>query len=443
MKPLEIEQILKNSPDPDLAQRQWEELGKDFEPLFKKAGDYRSVLSLFGRSVFCVEFLKRHPEAIQELATSKYLNQKKDKKRMLEENRERFSKITDLPDLKKSLRLLKYTEMARVLIRDFSGQAPFEDVGQELSCLAAVCVELAHEAYFRLHPWPFEEPCSFTTIGMGKLGGQDLNLSSDIDVIYLFDVPETLSPRTPLSRVFESYAHASESITHVLQDRTADGIVFRVDLELRPQGKSGPVVNSLESILTYYEVSGASWERSALLKAHPIAGDLALGQNFVKRVLPFVFRRTVDPTVVWDLKKMKEKINLEMAGAKNRNFNLKLGVGGIREIEFFAGSFQLVYGGREILLRERNTLRVLKVLKQLNLIPETDAARLQEAYQFLRRAENSIQAREERQTHCLPEDPHEVAVLAKMMKYRSPEEFLSALSKHTTWVSECFNNLAS
>ncbi|QQR80409.1 MAG: hypothetical protein IPJ69_14080 [Deltaproteobacteria bacterium] len=410
---------------------------------FKKAGDYRSVMSLLGRSIFIIEFLKRNPEAIQELAVSKYLNQKKDKNTLLAENQARFQACTDAVEIKKAIRYFKYVEMARILIRNFSEQTTFEETGQELSCLGAACTELAQEAYFKMHPWKFSVPCSFTTIGMGKLGGYDLNLSSDIDIIYIFDVPEELSTTAPMAEIFEKYTHAAENITQLLQDRTDDGIVFRVDLELRPQGKSGALVNSLDSIMTYYEIAGASWERSALIKANPIAGDMKLGQNFLKRILPFVYRRTIDPSIVLDLKKMKEKINIEMKNVKNQGFNLKLGIGGIREIEFFTSSFQLVYGGREILLRDRNTLRVLKVLKELKLIPATDATQLHEAYQFLRKTENYIQAREERQTHCLPTEDYELTVLAKMMKFETKEELLEKISKHTHIVADCFNNLAS
>ncbi len=441
MKPSEIEHLLKNSPDPELAFKQWDKIQNHFTPLFKKAGDYRSVMSLLGRSIFLVEFLLNNPQCIQELATSKYLDQKKTKTIHLEEN-QNLLQSHDLTSAKKHLRYFKYREMARILIRDFSGKLPFEEMGQELSCLASAAVEMAHQLHFKMNPWSFKEPCIFTTLGMGKLGGNDLNLSSDIDIIYLFDVPENLVETAPMGDMFETFNKAAKGVSHLLEDRTEDGIVFRVDLELRPQGKSGPLVNSLDSIMTYYEVAGASWERSALIKALPIAGDIALGQNFLKRILPFVYRRSIDPSIIGDLKKMKEKINVEL-GKNFKTYNLKLGNGGIREIEFFVSSFQLVYGGREILLRERNTLKVLKVLKELKLIPTSDAEKLHEAYVFLRRLENYIQSREERQTHCLPAEDKELLVMAKMMNCSSTDALTSRLTQHTQFVSECFNNLVA
>ncbi len=401
--------------------------------------------TLTDHSYFLTSRLKKNPEWIPQILASPFLTTRKEKQDMMED----LKKIFPSPDsvsfqeTQKKLRDYKYFEIGRIAVKDLAGLSPFEDIGCELSSLNAACLEIAQSVVFHLLPWDL--PCSriFTTIGLGKMGGHDLNFSSDIDILYLFDIPDEkiFSSHQDTEKIFQYFTTCSEMITRLMQERTEDGIIARVDLELRPRGKSGAIINSIDSLLTYYEIAGAPWERSVMIKATPVAGDQTLGQKFTKQISPFVYRRSIDTSVIDDLKKMKEKINQEMPPISE--YNVKLGRGGIRELEFFVSAFQLIYGGRELLLRERNTLKALRVLKELHLIPEKEALDLKESYIFLRRIENRLQMLEERQTHTLPSDNNALQNLAKSMGLLSVDQLLSELHQKTNKISECFEKLAS
>jgi glutamate-ammonia-ligase adenylyltransferase len=243
--------------------------------------------------------------------------------------------------------------------------------------------------------------------------------------------------------VFEHFCRVSETLTALLHDRTEDGFVFRVDLDLRPEGKSGVIVNSIDALTSYYEVSGAAWERAALTKARPVAGDSELGHETLRQISPFVFPRLIDTNAVADLKAMKSKINAELKKNKGGGFHVKLGAGGIREIEFFVTAFQLIYGGKDPEFRERHTLTALRLLSRKGLVPAEDAARLQDAYLFLRRIENRLQMEEERQTHRLPTTAADLEALARRMGFSGSGPFVESLLSQTEFVAACFERLAS
>lgn len=395
-------------------------------------------------SYFLTSRLKKNPEWISQILASPFLTTRKEKQDMMKDLLMIFPSPSSVSfrETQKKLRDYKYFEMGRIIIKDLAGLSPFEDIGYELSALSSSCLEIAQSVVSHLLPWNLPYPRIFTTIGLGKMGGHDLNLSSDIDILYLFDMPneKILSSHEETEKIFKYYTTCAEMITRLMQERTEDGIIFRVDLELRPRGKSGPIVNSLDSLLTYYEIAGAAWERSVMIKATPVAGDQSLGQKFTKQISPFVYRRSIDTSVIDDLKKMKEKINQEMPPLAE--YNVKLGKGGIRELEFFVSAFQLIYGGRELLLRERNTLKALRILKELHLVPGEEALALKESYIFLRRIENRLQMLEERQTHTLPADKKVLLNLAKSMGLLSVDQLLSELHQKTNKISKCFEKLA-
>ncbi len=440
MRHLNPESIFQKSGDPTLAEHQWSLFQSAIEPDLLKNSAITHLRHLFGNSRFLVDFLLKHPEIVRQLVTSPYLQKHKGRDQMDAELQSFLlgEFAGTLTSIQKILRHYKYREMVRIAVRDLAGLASFEEIGLELSFLAGACIAAAQEASFALLEKKFQVLANhFMTVGLGKLGGGDLNFSSDIDILYLCRLAGDDTHSS-----YEACTRAANMITEILQDRTGDGLVFRVDLNLRPEGKSGPIVNTLEALATYYEISGAPWERAALTKAHPVAGDRILGEQFLAQIEPFVFRKSIDFSVIAELKSLKEKIDQEFQKSKTAGFNVKLGKGGIREIEFFATSFQLVYGGKEPRLRGRNTLETLEILRELKLIPAKDAGGLREAYLFLRRIENRLQMVDDLQIHTLPTDKNELLALSRRVGFHDSAQLLETLDKWTELVFSCFEGLA-
>ena len=333
----------------------------------------------------------------------------------------------------------------------------------ELSDLASSTLQVAYEVcrrcLIRDHGVPLltgEEStpreAEMTVIGMGKLGGRELNFSSDIDIIYFYesDRGETTGVATGSGgRKGAISLHAffnklGEMISKALSQVTEDGFVFRVDVGLRPEGKSGDMAVSLRSAEIYYESWGQSWERTAMLKARPVAGSLELGEQLLKTLQPFIYRKYLDYNLIEDMKQMKQKIDASLARSREGEINLKLGRGGIREIEFFIQALQLVYAGKNPKLRERNSLAALDTLLSANLLGVEDHRQLQEAYRFLRSVEHRIQVVQERQTHNLPIKEEELLALARRSGYLRANglaRFIEVLEGHRGNVSVIYGSL--
>ena len=346
-------------------------------------------------------------------------------------------------EVKTALRRIKLREAARIAARDLAGLAPLHEVTEDLSALASAALSGALEFARRLLSERYGAPrvdgttgkaCGFVVMGMGKLGAFELNFSSDIDLLYLYEtdagMTEGGSEGKPVS-FHEYFVRLSETITRIVSEVTEDGFVFRVDLRLRPEGIKGDLANSLRSAEIYYESWGQTWERGALIKARPVAGDIAVGEEFLRTVTPFVYRKYLDFTSIEEIQEMKEKINLSSARARRGGRDLKLGPGGIREIEFFAQAHQLIYGGKNKALQVRGTLPALSALAQQGIVSEEERASLGEAYAFLRTLEHRIQVYQERQTHVLPAREKDLLRLARTMGISGIEDLLGALDRHT------------
>src|SRR3989475_3424801 len=271
-------------------------------------------------------------------------------------------------------------------------------------------------------------PSGLCVLGMGKLGGEELNFSSDADVLYVYDKDGKTA--NGLDH-FAFYARLAESVTAAVGSpgvTPEGGFVFRVDLDLRPEGRSGPIVNAIRGLELYYESQGAAWERFALLKARPIAGDLDAGEEALRRLTPFVFRKYFALKAIAEMRQLKARAEKEAARAPG--VDLKLGRGGIREIEFFVQALQLLHGGRDPNLRVRGTLKALERLLYAGLLSSRDRDELSEAYIVLRRLEHRIQMVAERQTHSMPEEPRERERLARRAGYESAEAMGGDLALH-------------
>lgn len=340
-------------------------------------------------------------------------------------------------DFLQGLRAYRHCEYLRIGVRDLLGLATLEETTQDLSDLAEAAVQRAYEytratlceAYGEAVPdaGGRQRPLGFVVFGMGKVGGAELNFSSDIDLIYLYerDAGPTTGGKKGTIEPRAFFTQLAQGLTRTLSDLIAGGRVFRVDLRLRPDGVNGPVVNSLPNTLLYYESWGQTWERVALLKARPIAGDLELGEQFLREISPFVFRRYLDFATIEDIKEMKARVERGLRGAERGALNVKLGRGGIREIEFVTQALQLIHAGKDPRVRERRTLPALDRLVDGKYLAAADRDALRDAYCFLRHVEHKLQILQDRQTHTLPDNDAGIRALARRLRLAEQQSAIS------------------
>lgn len=465
-----LHRILVNAlrtPLPDMALNAFERLAgvipaADLTAVACRRRALSRFVQLCGSSPFLVNLIYRTPSLFRWLFLENGIALSRDSQGMLEALRARMEGETDYAGLMKLLRLFKRAEIVRIATRDLCGMADLEEVTAELSSLAGASLQLAYEVCRRClvaeYGLPLMETdngpveAEMTVIGMGKLGGNELNFSSDIDIIYFYESDRGVTSgvdggsgqvRGAVS-LHTFFVKLAEMVSKALSQVTEDGFVFRVDLGLRPEGKSGDMAASLRSAEIYYESWGQSWERTAMLKARPVAGSLELGEQLLRMLQPFVYRKYLDYTLIEDMKNMKQKIDVSLTRSMEGETNLKLGRGGIREIEFFIQALQLVYSGKNPRLRERNSLKALARLLEANLITEEDHDRLSQAYRFLRTVEHRIQVVQERQTHNLPARDDELRALARRSGFLgsdAPERFREVLELHRAHVSAIYGKL--
>ncbi len=350
-------------------------------------------------------------------------------------------------DFMRRLRDCRQQAMLDWLLRDVNDRVGVADLTRELSCFADAAIAAAlHYAGTELkavHGEPVGEesgqPQQLCVIAMGKLGAGELNLSSDIDLIFTYpEAGETTGPRVISNQEF--FVRLGQKIVHLLDTVTEDGFVFRVDMRLRPWGDGSAMASSFSAMETYYERHGREWERYALIKARVCAGDVARGQELMQTLRPFVFRRYLDFGAFESLREMKSMIEREVRRSGMDN-NIKLGRGGIREVEFIAQAFQLIRGGVDKRLQQRELLPVLQLLGETGLLPETAVVALREAYLFLRRVEHRIQGMHDRQTQELPTAADEQWRLAASLGFTGWPAFMTTLEHHRTAVDAHFRNV--
>jgi [glutamine synthetase] adenylyltransferase / [glutamine synthetase]-adenylyl-L-tyrosine phosphorylase len=320
----------------------------------------------------------------------------------------------------------------------------FADAATDVALCLAVQPALAH-GHIIPRPAVGDEPpwrrCGLAVIAMGKHGAQELNYSSDIDLVLVFD-EQAVGYAGP-DDLTTAFVKVAQTMLRLLQERTGDGYVFRVDLRLRPDPNATPIALSMGAAEVYYQSMALAWERAAYIKARAVAGDLAAGEGFLKRMRPFVWRRHLDFTAMRDINAIKAEIH-DHHGHDDPNepgYNVKLGRGGIREIEFFAQIQQLIGGGREPQLRSRQTLETLATLARLGQIPQADAEALTEAYRFLRTVEHRLQMMEDAQTQTLPTAPNDLKALAMLCGFASPAGLLAAIRKRSALVRKAYVGL--
>ena len=347
------------------------------------------------------------------------------------------------------LRRLRRREMVRIVWRDLMRMADLRETVRDLSWLAEaaldVAVAQAHASLALRHGEPRSAADGtvqrLVVIGMGKLGAGELNLSSDIDLIFAFpEAGETDGKRTLDNQEF--FTRVGQRVIRALDARTQDGFVFRVDMRLRPWGDGGALALGFDAMEQYYQAHGRDWERYAMVKARAVAGDRVAGARLLNRLRPFVYRRYIDFGAIEALRSMKTMIQREVR-RRGQDADVKLGSGGIREIEFIVQSFQLIRGGREPQLQERALLVVLASLGELGYLPPSAVAELHAAYVFLRNTEHALQACDDQQTQALPEDGQARLRLAFALGFTNWESYLCALEGHRGQVRRHFADVVA
>ena len=333
-----------------------------------------------------------------------------------------------------------------VALADLAGLWSLEEVTAALSDFADLAASLALSYLLRRaadrgelllqDPDAPETGCGYTILGLGKLGARELNYSSDIDLIAIYDRDN--APYRGSREPQDFFVRLTRDLVQLLSERTADGFVFRTDLRLRPDPAAMPLAISISAAELYYESLGQNWERAAMIKARQIAGDRALGREMQAILRPFVWRRNLDFWAIQDIHSIKRQINAQRGGGDVAilGHNIKLGRGGIREIEFFAQTQQLIYGGRNPALRRPQTVAALKALVASGRLEPDAAEALSAAYRYLRSLEHRLQMVADQQTHELPADPEQLAALAAFFGQADPEAFQQELLGHLRCVEE-------
>src|SRR5262245_4025359 len=310
------------------------------------------------------------------------------------------------------IRRAKYRGLLRIAGRDLLGR-PFAAGLRELSDLADACLAAALEAASRETRTPAP-----SLLALGKLGGRELNFSSDVDLLFLYPPPpggDALARNEEVSRLVRRFKAQ-------LETSGDEGFAYRVDLDLRPEGRSGVIANSVDAALGYYESFGQEWERQMLIRLRPVAGPPGVGEGFAREIAPFVYRRHIDPGVMRSVREMKARIEEERRRAgRDLEADLKEGPGGIRDVEFLVQSLQLFHGGGAPELRTGNVLDGIAALERRGLLPAQTATALAGCYTWLRRAEHALQLAEEQQTARLPREHLAQSALARRMGYADPD----------------------
>jgi glutamate-ammonia-ligase adenylyltransferase len=410
-------------------------------------GEVRTQLfRVLGCSPFAADLCRRRPALLEALLGSGEI----DRPLQREALRDAVQAQLGAPgaELEIVLRRVRQRHMLRILWRDFCRLADTLETVRDVSLLAEVCIELAlahcSERLLPRYGRPIGqrsgEPQQLIVLAMGKLGAGELNLSSDIDLIFAYpEAGRTEGGRRSLSNE-EYFIKLGQALISALDQVTVEGFVFRVDMRLRPYGDSGALVHNFAALEQYYEEQGRDWERYALIKARPVTGDPAACRRLMASLRPFIYRRYIDYGVIESLRGMKQMINAEVR-RRGLEGNVKLGHGGIREVEFIAQCLQLIRGGRDLGLQQRELLPVLEECVRLGSLPQDVVQELSRAYLFLRDSEHAIQGYRDRQTQELPQDEAARLALAAVMGFENWEQYLQALQAHRERVARHFQRL--
>ncbi|MDI1276699.1 bifunctional [glutamate--ammonia ligase]-adenylyl-L-tyrosine phosphorylase/[glutamate--ammonia-ligase] adenylyltransferase [Methylobacter sp.] len=410
-------------------------------PEFSKA-----IVKVWCSSLFVAESCIRKPELLIDLVNSGDLSATYNENSYTEKLV--CKPVETQAELMTKLRDFRRREMVRIAWRDLAGWAELSETLTNLSWLADACIQYVLDFLYQeaceLRGTPLLSDGSaqqIVVLGMGKLGAYELNYSSDIDLIFAYAEDGVLQDRKETT-YGEFFTRLCRNLVKVLDEITVDGFVFRTDIRLRPYGDSGPIIMTFDGMENYYQTQAREWERYAMIKVRQVAGDFKTGAQLMAMFRPFVYRRYLDYGAFEELRSLKAQITQELR-RKDRMENIKLGPGGIREIEFIGQAFQLIRGGNDKALQTRPILDVLQLLGERELLAPKDADQLNQSYCFLRRVENHIQQYQDQQTHDLPTDPAVQRILAYSLDYSDWTGFKQDLDKVRAQVHEVFDQVFS
>ena len=340
-----------------------------------------------------------------------------------------------------ALRFWKGREMTRVAVRELAAVAPLEETTGELSQIAEICLRRVFDFWDAELRQRYGSPkAEFAILALGKLGGGELNHSSDVDLLFLYSEEGQLAPHISYHQFFNRLAN---KILETFSSPHSAGLLFRVDLRLRPEGSAGPLARSLESMENYYAGFGETWERIALTKASGIAGSRELAYDFLRLHQPFIYPKSATPDLLEEIANIKHRIERDVVGPEKLERDVKLGRGGIRDIEFIVQTLQLIHGARNPFLQEPSMLKALRALRELDLLPHDQVLALDNAYRFLRRVEHRLQIEAEQQTHTVPDEPEPLSRLARSLRFSSASDFTAALQNGMASVRPIFQRIIS
>jgi len=459
------ESILAEAVDPLRARRYWDQLlaTKAGSTLRHASKEQIRILSfLFSGSHTLSELLIAHPDWLDSTLLAESLPEPHSEQTLRHEVNLRLEaalKNHDGPGALQQLRLFKQREMLRIAARDLVRLSDMPQIIAEISSIADICLDavlrvVSLQLIQRLgRPYHQKEngvwqPTDFCIIGLGKLGGQELNYSSDVDLLFIYSAeghvfgtpPKKNEAGKGLSNHQFFNRLAKEFITEVTR-LSPEGMLYRIDMRLRPEGDSGPLIRSLDSYETYYAQFGQIWERLMLIKARCVAGARGLGAEFIDMIQPFRYPRAIHGRILREVAAMKDRIEVEVVRTGEIERNVKLGRGGIREVEFYTQSLQLLHAGKNPFLQGHQTLPALQHLVRYNLIRQGDAEDLSEAYIFLRDVEHRLQMENDLQTHTIPTDRKSRERLAYLMGFDTLKEFEQKLQTHTGNVRRIYAEL--
>lgn len=452
---------LSGCADPPRAREALDHLGATIvgESLDKASAEQaRGLCALLAGSQWAGNILQKHPDWVADLLDEERLVHARRKEGMKREVDPWLAEGFE-PALAK-LRQFKQKQMLRIAARDLARLANATGITQEISAVADVCLSAVlrlalSQAEAKLgrpyHKNADDEwtPTEFVVLGLGKLGGEELNYSSDVDLMFVYseegfvfrDPPARNASTQRALSSHQSYKRVVQAFVSEVTRSTPDGVLHRIDLRLRPEGDAGPLVRSVSSYENYYAQWGQTWERMMLIKARYVAGDPELAAEFLETVQPFRYPRSLNEGVLREIATMKARTESEIVKSGEIDRNVKLGRGGIREIEFTAQTLQLLHAGRVPFLQGRQTLPTIQKLVQYNFMERDEAASLESAYLFLRDVEHRVQMENNLQTHTIPADAKARERLGRLMGFKSATEFEKARAEHSRNVRAAYERL--
>lgn len=452
-----LEILLSQSADPQVAVRRLESFCAKYPSEFQQIAytpfGLQALVAVFSASDFLSEELLQHPVWLVALLHAGWLHRSRTREEIDAELADWLCSVT-AGSLALRMAEFRRKQILRILLRDVLGFGALPEITEELSNLADALLDVSYQRIRAELSRRYGQPrlddgaeCGFSILALGKLGGRELNYSSDIDLMFVYDgVGKTDGAQAVTNQ--EYFQKVSNQLTDLMGTYTAEGMIYRVDLRLRPDGRLGEVCLSLDAAKRYYETRARDWELQMLIKARVAAGEKGPGRQLLDWVQPRIYSTTLDFSHIESMSETRERLN-EKLGARRRaaGIDVKLARGGIRDIEFLVQCLQRLHGGRETWVRNSSTLLALIRLRDKDLLSDSEYSRLASAYQYLRHLEHRLQCAADRQTHLLPEKLEEQALVARRMPpgllggQSTPESLLMTLNAHLEYVQEIYERV--